>query len=148
LITIELIQDTCVELFKKALPYMSKAYELNPKRPETLHGLSGIYFSLNIPDLSDRYKKELEMLEKEKAVFVKEKISDNQYVFSVFLNIDEVNKEFGLALPTDQGPELIDLIKYYNPPLSTETFAISDYELQITKKSSEGIPQEISVSKN
>jgi hypothetical protein len=148
LITLELIQDSCVELFKKALPFMSKAYELNPKRPETLHGLSGIYFSLNIPDLSERYKKELELLEKEKSDIVKKKLSDNKFLFSVFLKVDEVNKEFGLELPLDDGPELIDLVKAFNPPLSNDAFTVASYELQIVKKSSEGIPQEITVNKN
>jgi hypothetical protein len=57
-------QDECVVLFKKALPYMLKAYELNPKRREVLIGLSGIYFSLNEIEKSNHYNKLLEELDK------------------------------------------------------------------------------------
>ncbi|MBN4062082.1 MAG: hypothetical protein COA57_12500 [Flavobacteriales bacterium] len=65
LITLELIQDECVGLFKQSLPYMHKAYELNPKRRETLIGLSGIYFSLNELEKSDEIQLQLEQIEKE-----------------------------------------------------------------------------------
>jgi hypothetical protein len=61
------VQDRIIELFKKSLPYMLKAYELNPKRKETLIGLQGIYFSLNDIEKSEAYKKELEALEKEEG---------------------------------------------------------------------------------
>lgn len=57
------VQDRIIELFRSSLPYMLKAYELNPKRKETLIGLQGIYFSLNDIEKSERYKKELEILE-------------------------------------------------------------------------------------
>ncbi len=63
LISIELIQDEAIELFKKALPYMQKAYELNPKKKETLIGLAGIYFSLNDSMQSEKYNNELKLLE-------------------------------------------------------------------------------------
>ena len=36
------LQDRIVVLFKKSLPFMLKAYELNPQRRETLTGLQGI----------------------------------------------------------------------------------------------------------
>lgn len=62
LITLELVQGDCVELFKKSLPYMQRAYELNPKKKDTLVGLSGIYFSLNEFEKSEQVKKELELL--------------------------------------------------------------------------------------
>jgi hypothetical protein len=45
--SLNLILDNCTGLFKESLPYMEKAYRLNPNRRETLIGLSGIYFSLN-----------------------------------------------------------------------------------------------------
>ncbi len=61
------VQDRIIELFKKSLPYMLKAYELNPKRKETLIGLQGIYFSLNDIEKSEAYKKELEALELEEG---------------------------------------------------------------------------------
>ena len=56
------IQEECINLFLKSLPYMRKAYELNPTRKETLIGLSGIYFSLNEIEMSEQYKQELEDL--------------------------------------------------------------------------------------
>lgn len=62
LITLELIQDECVALFRKSLPFMLKSYEINPKKKETLIGLSGIYFSLNDEESSDRYRRELEVI--------------------------------------------------------------------------------------
>lgn len=56
------IQEQCISLFLKALPYMRKAYKLNPQRKETLIGLSGIYFSLNDIERSEAFKEELEKL--------------------------------------------------------------------------------------
>ncbi|MCB0803891.1 MAG: hypothetical protein KDB74_12400, partial [Flavobacteriales bacterium] len=58
-----IIQDEIIVLFRKSLPYMKKAYDLNPTRKETLIGLQGIYFSLNDMPKSELFKKELEMLE-------------------------------------------------------------------------------------
>lgn len=58
------VQDRIIELFRESLPFMLKAYELNPRRKETLIGLQGIYFSLNDIAKSDSYKYELEGLEK------------------------------------------------------------------------------------
>jgi len=57
------VQDRIIELFRMSLPYMKKAYDLNPKRKETLIGLQGIYFSLNDIPKSESFKKELEELE-------------------------------------------------------------------------------------
>lgn len=59
------VQDRIIELFRQSLPYMLKAYELNPKRKETLIGLQGIYFSLNDIEKSEEYKRQLEKLEEE-----------------------------------------------------------------------------------
>lgn len=56
------IQDQIIKLFKKSLPYMKKAYDLNPKKKETLIGLQGIYYSLNDIPKSEAFKKELEQL--------------------------------------------------------------------------------------
>jgi len=56
------VQDQIIELFRTSLPYMKKAYDLNPKRKETLIGLQGIYFSLNDIPKSEAFKKELEGL--------------------------------------------------------------------------------------
>lgn len=57
------IQDHVMQLFQKALPYMRKAYKLDPTRKATLQGLSGIYFGLNDIEKSEFYQKELEKLE-------------------------------------------------------------------------------------
>lgn len=68
------VQDRIIELFRQSLPFMKKAYDLNPKRKETLIGLQGIYFSLNDIPKSEAYKKELEELDKPKG----EDVEDNQ----------------------------------------------------------------------
>ena len=59
------VQDNCIEIFLKGLPYMKKSYDLNYKRKETLLGLSNIYYGLNDIEKSDAYKKELSDLENE-----------------------------------------------------------------------------------
>jgi tetratricopeptide (TPR) repeat protein len=64
LITLELIQDEVVRLFKQSLPYAERAYRLNPKRKETLIMLSGIYFSLNEMEKSQEIQRQLDELEK------------------------------------------------------------------------------------
>jgi tetratricopeptide (TPR) repeat protein len=64
LIALEDIQQECKDLFKQALPYMEKAYQLNPRNKETLIGLSGIYFSLHDIENSNKIKAELNILEK------------------------------------------------------------------------------------
>ena len=56
------VQDYCIEIFLKGLPYMLKAYQLNYKREQTLLGLSNIYYGLNDMEKSEHYKKELEEL--------------------------------------------------------------------------------------
>jgi tetratricopeptide (TPR) repeat protein len=58
------MQDVTVEIFMQSLPYMEKAYSLDPKKMETLKGLEGIYFSLNEFDKSKEIKNQLEQLEK------------------------------------------------------------------------------------
>jgi len=62
------IQDQILALFKKSLPYMKKAYDLNPKREETLIGLQGIYYSLNDLAKSEAYKQELQNLKEVEEV--------------------------------------------------------------------------------
>lgn len=63
LIELSMLQDEMVDLFRKALPYMKKAYDLNPKRKETLIGLQGIYWSLHDIPKSDMFKHELDELD-------------------------------------------------------------------------------------
>jgi len=55
-----MIQDECVELFKKSLPYMLKAHELDPFRMEPLKGLRAIYKSLSDDANEEKYKTLLE----------------------------------------------------------------------------------------
>jgi hypothetical protein len=63
LVALSFIQDNQIALFKASLPYMLKAYSINPKNPEVLKGLGGIYFSLGNQELSDYYIGELHKLE-------------------------------------------------------------------------------------
>lgn len=56
------VQDNSIKLFKESLPFMEKAYSLDPLRKETLLGLSGIYFSLNEKEKSDMFKEKLEQI--------------------------------------------------------------------------------------
>ncbi|MGZ4049564.1 MAG: tetratricopeptide repeat protein [Bacteroidia bacterium] len=58
------VQDNSINLFKESLPFMEKAYSLDPNRRETLLGLSGIYFSLNEKEKSDEFKQKLEKIGK------------------------------------------------------------------------------------
>ena len=64
LITVYEIQDECVILFKKALPYMLKAHKLEPENESTLIGLLGIYFSLNEKEKYQEIRKKLDNLDK------------------------------------------------------------------------------------
>ena len=57
-----LIQERVMELFTMALPYMLKAYKLDPSRKATLQGLSGIYFGLNDIEQSEYYQQKLDEL--------------------------------------------------------------------------------------
>lgn len=61
--TLFMIQAQVMDLFGAALPYMKKAYKLNPYRKETLVGLSGIYYGLNDIETSERYQQELKKLD-------------------------------------------------------------------------------------
>lgn len=62
LMELTMLQDKIVDLFRLSLPYMKKAYDLDPTRKETLIGLQGIYFSLNDIPKSEAYKKQLDDL--------------------------------------------------------------------------------------
>jgi tetratricopeptide (TPR) repeat protein len=62
LLTLDLIQEKTVDLFKKALPYMQKAYQLNPNKKEPLIGLVGIYYSLNEIDKYEELNQKLEKM--------------------------------------------------------------------------------------
>ena len=58
------IQESAKKYFKEALPFLEKACSLNSKDKNTLTALTGIYFSMNDFEKSDKYKKELEALKK------------------------------------------------------------------------------------
>ena len=64
LVAVSDIQDNSIVLFKQSLPFMEKAYELDPKKKETIRGLAGIYFSLNDFEKSNDFKRKLEDMEK------------------------------------------------------------------------------------
>lgn len=57
------LQDVCIDLFLKALPYMIKSYELGYNPKETLIGLGNIYHGLNDEEKENKYRKELEQLD-------------------------------------------------------------------------------------
>lgn len=61
--SIQGIQAVSREFFMQALPYMLEAFEMNPKRRETLLGLEGIYYSLQDDKQSDHYRQLYEALE-------------------------------------------------------------------------------------
>lgn len=63
-VTLNQIQDESVLIFKKALPYMLKAYNVDQLNYNTLEGLSGIYFGLNDIPNSNKYKEELNKIKK------------------------------------------------------------------------------------
>lgn len=56
------VQDKSVDLFKQSLPFAEKAYEMEPKREETLTVLSGIYYSLHDFEKSKKYQEMLDKL--------------------------------------------------------------------------------------
>lgn len=65
------IQASSVKNFENALPFMLKAYQLNPDRIETLKGLRGIYLSLSDNVNAKFYEDRLKELQK------KNKTQDN-----------------------------------------------------------------------
>jgi len=61
---IDQMQDKSVQYLKQALPYMQKAYELNPNDPKIVEGLAGIYYALHDNEKHAEYMKKLEKLKK------------------------------------------------------------------------------------
>ncbi|MFT7084516.1 MAG: TPR repeat protein [Vicingaceae bacterium] len=57
------MQDELFDIFRTSLPYMKKAYDLDPRRRETLIGLEGIYFSMNDVEKSELFKKKIQELD-------------------------------------------------------------------------------------
>lgn len=60
--SLQRIQEVSREFFLQALPYMLKAFQMNPGRRETLLGLEGIYYSLQDAERSEHYRKLFEEL--------------------------------------------------------------------------------------
>ncbi|MCB0792424.1 MAG: tetratricopeptide repeat protein [Flavobacteriales bacterium] len=60
--SLQRIQEVSRSFFMQALPYMLKAFEMNPKRRETLLGLEGIYYSLQDTESSEHYRQLYEAL--------------------------------------------------------------------------------------
>ena len=58
------VQDKVVKLFQKSLPYMQKAYALNPKRKDILIGLYGIYYGLYEFDKANEFKRMADAIDK------------------------------------------------------------------------------------
>lgn len=59
------IQRVSRVFFNAALPYMLKAFDMNPARKETLLGLEGVYYSLQDTEKSEHYRQLYEALEPE-----------------------------------------------------------------------------------
>lgn len=66
IVTLDQIQDNSIALFKQSLPFMEKAYQLDPNKRETLEGLTGIYFSLNEFEKSNEFKARLEEIKNQR----------------------------------------------------------------------------------
>jgi hypothetical protein len=64
IIAISELEDRSIQLFKIALPYLQRAYQINPYDINTLEGLSGIYFSLRDFEKSNQFKAKVEELSK------------------------------------------------------------------------------------
>lgn len=60
------VQNYSVGIFKESLPFAQKAYEMEPKREETLIVLSGIFYSLNDFPKSKAFDAILKNLQNEK----------------------------------------------------------------------------------
>ena len=57
-------EDAIIELFHKSLPYMTRAYRMDPNDLGVIEGLAGIYFGLRDFDASNKYKQELAVASK------------------------------------------------------------------------------------
>lgn len=74
--------------------------------------------------------------ELDKEEFIEKKISDNEFIFSARLEVEEVNRKFNLDLPESDGYEtLAGLIMYYhqNIPAENEVIVIEEYIFTIIK---------------
>ena len=59
--------------------------------------------------------------ELDKEEFIEKKISDDEYIFSASLEVEEINRKFGLDLPeSDEYETLAGLIMHYNENIPKE----------------------------
>ena len=56
--------DGAIQEFKNALPYLEKAYSINPKNEKILNALQGTYVALSDDKKSEQFKAELDALKK------------------------------------------------------------------------------------
>ena len=66
IVNMDVVQSKAVILFKESLPFMEKAYTLDPERVDAIQGMSGIYFGLNEPEKSNIYRLRLQEIKKPK----------------------------------------------------------------------------------
>ena len=59
LLTFDKLENEVNDLFRTALPYLNRVYDINPNDERILEGLSGIYFGLHELDKYNRFQKEL-----------------------------------------------------------------------------------------
>ncbi len=59
------MQNELFDIFRTSLPFMKKAYDLDPRKRDTLIGLEGIYFSMNDVEKSELFKKKIQELDGE-----------------------------------------------------------------------------------
>lgn len=60
---LNLQQENAMILFEKALPYLHKAYKLNPNSKEVVEGLAGSYYGLNDDENYNRWKELLDKMQ-------------------------------------------------------------------------------------
>ncbi|HRG38277.1 MAG TPA: hypothetical protein PK289_07090 [Bacteroidia bacterium] len=62
--TLDEAQNNTYYLYRQSLPFMEKAYKIEPNRREVLYGLYSIYYSLNEIEKSNEFKRKLDEIEK------------------------------------------------------------------------------------
>lgn len=66
LLALSEMEDKSILLFKKSLPFMQTAFEIDPINESAIEGLSGIYFSLKQYDKSKELQQKLEEIKSSK----------------------------------------------------------------------------------
>ncbi|HBJ76954.1 MAG TPA: hypothetical protein DDY68_03895 [Porphyromonadaceae bacterium] len=66
------------KMYKNALPYFEKAYQVNPEGREALMGMSGIYYKLNMGKQYEKVEKELRALDKKRRPVVSFNPANNE----------------------------------------------------------------------